>query len=323
LRRFQLIEDVQTRWWSTFDMLERLIRLKAYVRLLKIQGHTTKDLSDQQWVLVEDALHLLKPFRDAQLLFEGDSYVTASLVPYTISTLRTHLDELINETAATPIRDLAICMRQDMQKRWGSGDAGTVWTQNLTRVEENRQIGIPQCVLLSSALDPRSKSLAGIPAVDADQVWAEIARLMTEERQAEVAQVIPSPTTPRHEHLDQYSAGLLSQPSYIRSTAHDGNLAAQELESYRATEMLMLKNSDGSHNCPALWWSTHQAQFPRVAKLARKYLAQPATDAASERAFHAAGRTITTERASMLPEHASNLILLQSAMKSHLFDDLL
>jgi hypothetical protein len=118
----------------------------------------------------------------------------------------THLDELINETATIPTRDLAICTCQDMQKRWGSGDAGTVWTQNLTRVEENRQIGIPQCVLLSSALDPRLKSLAGIPAVDADQVWAEIAHLMTEERQAEVAQVIPSPTTPRHEHVDQYSA---------------------------------------------------------------------------------------------------------------------
>jgi hypothetical protein len=38
--------------------------------------------------------------------------------------------------------------------------------------------------------------------------------LMTEERLAEVAQVIPSRTTPRHEHLDQYSARACQQSDF-------------------------------------------------------------------------------------------------------------
>ena len=41
-------------------------------------------------------------------------------------------------------------------------------------------------------------------------------------------------------------------------------------------------------SCPLLWWKAHEHMFPRLAKLARKYLAIPAAAVTSERAFKVA-----------------------------------
>ncbi|CAG8839091.1 7326_t:CDS:2, partial [Gigaspora margarita] len=50
------------------------------------------------------------------------------------------------------------------------------------------------------------------------------------------------------------------------------------------------------------WWKAHQAQFPRLACMARDYLAIPASTVASERAFSAGGNMITNERSSLAPK---------------------
>ena len=70
-----------------------------------------------------------------------------------------------------------------------------------------------------------------------------------------------------------------------------------------------LQDDDVPYN-PLLWWKAHQARFPMLSVLARKYLAIPATSAPSERLFSSAGLTIAKERARLTPEHAANLIFL-------------
>jgi hypothetical protein len=50
--------------------------------------------------------------------------------------------------------------------------------------------------------------------------------------------------------------------------------------------------------------------FPRIAVLARKYLAIPATSIPSERIFSSAGNTITEKRNRLTPEHAAEIIFL-------------
>ena len=63
-------------------------------------------------------------------------------------------------------------------------------------------------------------------------------------------------------------------------------------------------------NNPLDWWKLNACRFPNVAKLARAVLSIPATSAPSERVFSTAGRTISVERARMLPEHADDLVFL-------------
>ncbi|CAM4503155.1 unnamed protein product [Leuciscus chuanchicus] len=54
---------------------------------------------------------------------------------------------------------------------------------------------------------------------------------------------------------------------------------------------------------PLQWWARNHDNFPRLAKLCKRYLAVPATSTPSERIFSLAGNTISRLRASLHPAH--------------------
>jgi len=53
-RAVRPIQDVVTRWWSTYSMLERLLRLKMYLVILQEEGDFTGNLSEDQWKIATD-----------------------------------------------------------------------------------------------------------------------------------------------------------------------------------------------------------------------------------------------------------------------------
>ncbi|KAJ8388164.1 hypothetical protein AAFF_G00136300 [Aldrovandia affinis] len=63
---------------------------------------------------------------------------------------------------------------------------------------------------------------------------------------------------------------------------------------------------------PLEWWARNEKQFPRLAKLAKSYLAIPATSTPSERAFSLAGNTFTRQRSSLHPAHVDALIFFNA-----------
>lgn len=75
-RAVKPIQDVSTRWWSTFSMVERLIRLKAYFTVLDDEGELDfKNLSVEQWSILNDVKVVLEPFMIVQRLLEGQHYL--------------------------------------------------------------------------------------------------------------------------------------------------------------------------------------------------------------------------------------------------------
>jgi hypothetical protein len=68
-------------WWSTFSMCKRLLCLKPYFALMEAEGTLDCNLAAQQWIIVQDTCVILKPFMFAQRTFEGEKYVTISLIP--------------------------------------------------------------------------------------------------------------------------------------------------------------------------------------------------------------------------------------------------
>lgn len=62
---------------------------------------------------------------------------------------------------------------------------------------------------------------------------------------------------------------------------------------------------------PLKWWKQNSALYPVLAELAQKYLAVPASQCTTERAFSTAGNIVTSDRASFLPERVEALALLQ------------
>ena len=95
------IQDVVTRWWSTYSMVLRLLQLKPAIDVLVQQNklEASKNLSDSEWsVLTQIMLPVaLKPLTSsAQKTLEGAKYVTISLLPLILSEIKQRLEVVAN-----------------------------------------------------------------------------------------------------------------------------------------------------------------------------------------------------------------------------------
>lgn len=79
----------------------------------------------------------------------------------------------------------------------------------------------------------------------------------------------------------------------------------------------IIEKEDGTKELsdPLGWWKNNENRFPRLAKLAKRYLAIQATSAPAERLFSVAGLTIANGRAGLLPDNAAMLIFLHENLK--------
>ena len=174
-RAVRPIQDVMTRWWSTYQMIQRLIRLRPYLALLEQEGDLDCNLTNEQWIIVTNLKFLLEPFMIAQKLLEGQSYVTVSLIPYMVYKIRKGLISAIEHHQAFPqVINTGNKMLQKLNSVLGTGEEGTVADEFDRQGARGRPKGIPKLVLMASLLDPRMKAGLGIPSIDKEQIWSEI-----------------------------------------------------------------------------------------------------------------------------------------------------
>lgn len=86
-------------------------------------------------------------------------------------------------------------------------------------------------------------------------------------------------------------------------------LVKEEVAAYKAV------NSISVDSDPLLWWKTNESAYPLTAKLAKRYLAIPATSVPSERVFSTAGDIVTASRSALTAENVDKLIFLAKNMK--------
>ena len=65
---------------------------------------------------------------------------------------------------------------------------------------------------------------------------------------------------------------------------------SDEVERYLRLPEIPLQTPSGNDQDILLWWKQHESEFPNLSKMARQFLAAPASSAAAERLFSAAGK---------------------------------
>jgi hypothetical protein len=190
--------------------------------------------------------------------------------------------------------------REGMGERgWERGRKG----ENTVRGFRTRQKGITQKALLAAALDPRTKTLNGVPAAAVDNVA-----------------VLPDGDD------DEHGNGIFDGLYDGVDDSFDGgdqeetaNMLDFELKRYKAVLPLRMlirspvKANTMIHSDPLKWWCEQEHNYSRVAGLARRYLCIPATSAPAERAFSTAGHIVDDARSRLLPENAAALVFKKIA----------
>ena len=149
-----LIQDVSTRWNSTYLMLERLEEQRwalyavLHDDLVTRQEHRVLDLKADQWELLKQVVPTLKPLQVATTALCLDQNVSASLIFPVINGLLTkHL--LIEAQDLAPVKALKELVAKELKRRF-QFDANNV-------------------AILASAVDPRYKELHVTFMSDDDQ----------------------------------------------------------------------------------------------------------------------------------------------------------
>lgn len=329
-----VVADVATRWWSTYNMCNRLLQLKIYFHVMSEQHGLTLNLNDAEWGELKLINDLLKPFMHIQRILEGEKYVTGSLVLLLISIARNNLKKMVALNSPL-LGDQAAALLSDFNSRWGDGIVN-VFTESVIRQKRNRIVGIPRKLILAAAVDPRTKNLFGIPETELELVWqAVIDSCVNYALRDPVIATSTVDVTAESSNSSGISndtnSSIATDDIWLEEVMEQGqnsspqtnlnlnpaDVLREEVKSeifrYRQEPLVKLSRPDSN---PLEWWKINQSRFPHVARLARSLLCIPATSASSERIFSEAGLTISKKRARLTHQNATSVIMLKTNRSS-------
>lgn len=296
-RGLSLIKDIVTRWNSTLFMLQRVIQLMDAVKFVLIQGNRQHlSPSDRSWQAAHQICLILKPFQVATTYFEGEKYPTLGSVSYFIEMLMNGL-----EGDAPPLS-------------WGF-DGVESWIQLSEEVQEvrnfiradmiNRWDPANQLLCMAAVVDPRFKSLSWLAAEEK----AAIVQCLKEELEDEASRVGVEEEAPQAKRraIAREEKEILR---YFGNAAAMNEGAARSIEE-EVAEYLAAPQCQHFQSNPLTWWARNEKSFPRIAVLALRYLAIPASTAPSERVFSHAKLITDRKRHAILPERLHKQLFLR------------
>jgi hypothetical protein len=319
-----VVQDVITRWWSTYAMLLRLWSLRTYLDGLERSKVIENNLKIVEWGKVEQVLEVLKPFQQVQQLLEGEHYVTISLYPALITLIRTKLQKQASSTALEDdVRQLAAELLVDFNQRWGDGSLNSEW--GVVRGDKRRLEGVRYTAYVAALLDPRTKK--GIMKTFGSEDMGKLSTYVQDRMKDVKVDWAPAAAAVGRATTGARTTLSLAQKELQEAMGGGGEQAEEEgdpverdvkdeLAGYLREEPMSLFDSNGKYADPLPWWEKKAKMYPRVHALAMEILQIEATSASSERTFSSAGLTIAKDRASLLPENAGMLVFLRGAWEA-------
>ena len=293
----KLINSCATRWNSTYEMLERILKLRWPIIAVLSDESVTKrsdrylDLKTEQWKLVEDLVPVLEPFSVATTFFSYEENVSISSVFAIVYGLLDHLEPKEESTYESKvIRDFK----------------ETVTAQIIERFEL-RSLHSAHPMLMGSLLDPRFKNIT----LSKFKEESETKKL--KESLLELMDMYtsgdntgsPSPAAPKKQKLTALDKLLGPEELMIKPPTFEN-----ELEKYLAESPISRKQN------PLTWWRENTSRFKSLSCVAQRLLCMPATSTSSERIFSKAGLTVTKLRSCLKPKHVDALLFLNKNLSN-------
>nr|XP_055036967.1 zinc finger BED domain-containing protein 4-like [Misgurnus anguillicaudatus] len=292
----KLLQEVDTRWNSTFDMLQRLYEQREPVgAALSGLNSDTAPLSSLEYEIIQESLTILQPFKLATTELSEEQRVSASKLIPLYRMLQLKMSEKKGSANHESTIQLGSHLQEGLHSRCGGYESF-------------------RALALATLLDPRFKHVAfGNPAKAQDaerHLTTECASLMrtnppTPEPQLSAAGPSSSSssttTAESQDNLWEHFDNRIRETQTIQSATAD---ATVEVKKY-LTDAFLPRTHD-----PLSYWKDRAVIFPHLYVLSKKYLCMPATSVPCERIFSKAGEIICKKRSRLSPSTAEQLIFL-------------
>lgn len=281
-----LLQDVPTRWNSKLYMLQRLLEQKRAIVLYVSDHPSVTPLSANQWTLAEKLVTILAPFEAATRECSRKDESIGMVIPRV----------LMLERKVAKLETTVQGMGTTLQ------EIKTSMATRFANLESSSN------TVLATIFDPRFKDAffrkectkgkieEWITAASDDHATGEL--VDEEMRTGDLDD------GDNNESDDEYAAILNERGN--AAAAPNPNTVIQEYALYRDTEQRAAKNSD-----PLDWWKVNATKYPKLAKLARKYLSAPPTSVPSERLFSEAEAIYDARRSRLNPDKVEMLLFIR------------
>ncbi|XP_039225122.1 E3 SUMO-protein ligase ZBED1-like isoform X3 [Crotalus tigris] len=306
--KLKLVMDTGARWITTIEMCECLLDLKWAIMSV-LEEHpkgpsVVQNLADHQWKLLQDLVPVMRTLKIAtSFLREEQNFSVASLMPC-IHGIITAIGQQA-EGASGIIKTVVHNIRGELTQCWGI-------------LDEAKLLESP--AVIASFLDPRFKEMRFLSPSLRSELHKKIKATLSQffnpqtplttqfwvpnsDYKAEVSEAAGQLAA----HQERGSSGQ-SQSMYDILLGKDPTESMpeihQQLENY-IVEPLCKRSTN-----PLDWWKSNEHRFPSVARLARQYLAIPATVVPPDQAFAAGESALEHRRGVLAPENLDQILFL-------------
>lgn len=294
----KLKTESPTRWGSRLAMMERVLEQESAISQVLKADRKTRQLAPswQDVEVMECVKKALGPLRDFTDALSGEDYVSVSYVKPVLHLLKVNILEPSEE-------DIEL--------------TNTMRTTILSYLNDKYQDPTTDALLdMASLVDPRFKSQY-IATEKTEEIQARAVSeieclLSTQQHSLPTSTSQNDPETeyqPPPKKAKKKTLGSLFKTSGSAADTTGPTPSLREAIEAEMKAYLSTPNADSEMD-PLEWWKVHEVNFPRVSKLAQKYLCIPATSSPSERVFSTGGNIVTCQRATLKPDKVDKLIFL-------------
>lgn len=306
----KLKQDVPTRWNSTFEMLDRVYQVKNAIIATLALVNNNLSLSTDDWIVVEEALPILKVFYTVTVEICSETTVSLSKIIVFCDLLRDHVDKHLalldakmrieNQYAYEMVDNLLKSLHFEMNKRLNDFEKNFLYAE-------------------STILDPRFKKKGFRDEINAEKaieglklkirsIRSEPSSNLTLTRvSAPISTDIVSSTEPSScntqlvsiwDKFDRKIASLTPQNSTAAGIV--------ELDKYINEPNLPRQEN------PLQWWYSRRNVYPILYKFVLKRLNLVGTSVPCERIFSKAGLVQNEKRSRLSATKVSQLLFIAS-----------
>ncbi|XP_016103368.1 zinc finger BED domain-containing protein 4-like isoform X2 [Sinocyclocheilus grahami] len=281
----KLLQEVETRWNSTFQMLHRLVELKEPVRAaLASLATEIPPLSSDELTSVTACLSLLSGFNDATVELSEEKKVSGSKVLPLLKMLDENLQEEMKNMASPVARQMGEHLKRQLREKLNTLQSMSIMS-------------------LATMLDPRFKAMGFFSPTKANEA---IKRLTSE-----CAAIVSSAAQPSASH----GAELVTPGNKLWRHLDDSVMESRRRHSVTAdatveVQRYLAEPNIGRLEDPLQYWERQKLIYPHLYRLAVKYLCTPASSVPCERVFSKAGEVVSKKRNRLSPKTFEKLMFL-------------